>query len=612
MGGFNNAIVVGLVICLVACHVNLSNGHGGNENNHGSLLFSAAAQVFCGPSSYKEACIRSLGSISNKPSVTPKDLIHATIQSIITHVSGALHMSGSIAANSSSSHKMWMEDCKDLLQFTVDELHTCFSVVEETHLTSIHERQAELLNWLSAVVSYQYTCLDGILDSDLKNKMLSTGLDSANQLASNALAIVTSMSSIFSAFKIPFKIESGGIGGHSGGLNLDLGYGFSSHFGLDGGLRNALSGSPATPSSEPLEETSKEETSTNAGTGYGYPPWFSSSDRKLFESDNDANSHLTPNAIVAKDGSGNFKTIGEALAAYPKDQKGKGRYVIYVKAGIYREYLAVTKDQVNVFMYGDGPRKTIITGSKNFRDGVSTFRTATFSAIGERFVAKSIGFQNRAGPEGHQAVALRVQSDMSAFYHCRIDGSQDTLYVQTHRQFYRNCIISGTVDFIFGDAAVVIQNSLIIVRKPGPGQKNAVTAQGRVDKHQTTGIVIQNCRIVPEQKLFEERLKVATYLGRPWKQYSRTVIMESTIDDLIQPAGWLEWDGEFALDTLYYAEYANRGAGAATEQRVKWKGYKVIRDRNEALQFTAANFIQGDVWLKNTGAPYFLGFKHVK
>lgn len=231
------------------------------------------------------------------------------------------------------------------------------------------------------------------------------------------------------------------------------------------------------------------------------------------------------------------------------------------------------------------------------------------AVIGNGFIGKSMGFQNTAGPEGHQAVALRVQSDMAAFFNCRMDGYQDTLYVQAHRQFYRNCVISGTVDFIFGDAAALIQNSLIVVRKPMDNQQNTVTAQGRTDKHETTGLVIQNCRIVPEQKLYPARLQIRSYLGRPWKQYSRTVIMESTIGDLIQPAGYMPWSGNFALDTLYYAEYANRGPGAATNKRVKWKGFRVITNRNEALQFTAGPFIQGSQWLKPTGMPYLLGFK---
>ncbi|KAK9086202.1 hypothetical protein Syun_028596 [Stephania yunnanensis] len=333
--------------------------------------------------------------------------------------------------------------------------------------------------------------------------------------------------------------------------------------------------------------------------------WFSASDRRLLAS-NQINNMVKPNAVVAKDGSGQYKTISAALDAYPKNLIG--RYVIYVKAGVYDEYITVTKDKVNVYMYGDGPRKTIITGSKSNRDGYSTFRTATFSAIGNGFIARSIGFSNRAGPEGHQAVALRVQSDASAFYNCRMDGYQDTLYVHANRQFYRNCVISGTVDFIFGDSNTLIQNSLIIVRKPMDSQQNTITAQGRTDQRETTGLVIQNCRIVPEAKLFQLRFKIPTYLGRPWKAFSRTVIMESMLSDFIQADGWLPWAGNFALDTLYYAEYGNRGPGAKTDKRVNWKGYKVI-NRAEAQKFTAGPFLLGSKWLSNTGSPYFLGFK---
>lgn len=218
-----------------------------------------------------------------------------------------------------------------------------------------------------------------------------------------------------------------------------------------------------------------------------------------------------------------------------------------------------------------------------------------------------MGFTNTAGPEGHQAVALRSQSDMSAFYNCRIDGYQDSLYVQTHRQFYRNCVISGTVDFIFGDAAAVIQNCLIIVRRPMPNQQNTITAQGRTNRFESTGIVIQNCRIVPEQKLFPARFQIPTFLGRPWKEYSMTVIMESMLGDFIQPAGWMPWQGTFALDTLFYREFANRGPGANTARRVNWRGYKVMTNRNEALPFTAGPFLQGHLWLKFTGAPFVLG-----
>ena len=221
-----------------------------------------------------------------------------------------------------------------------------------------------------------------------------------------------------------------------------------------------------------------------------------------------------------------------------------------------------------------------------------------------------MGFQNTAGPEGHQAVALRVQADMSAFYNCRMDGNQDTLYAQAHRQFYRNCVISGTVDFIFGDANVIIQNSLIIVRKPMDNQQNTVTAQGKKDPRETTGIVIHNCRIVPEQKLYPVRFQIPTFLGRPWKEYSTTMIMQSTLADFIQPAGWMPWAGTFALDTLNYGEFGNRGPGADTSRRVRWKGYHVVTNRDEAMRFTIGPFIQGQNWLPLSSMPYLVGLKN--
>ena len=218
-------------------------------------------------------------------------------------------------------------------------------------------------------------------------------------------------------------------------------------------------------------------------------------------------------------------------------------------------------------------------------------------ALGDGFVAVSMGFRNTAGPEKHQAVAIRVQSDRSIFLNCRMDGYQDTVYAQTHRQFFRGCVITGTIDFIFGDASAIFQNCLITVRKPLDNQQNIVTAQGRTDKRETTGIVLQNCRILPDQDLIPTKTQVKSYLGRPWKEFSRTIVMESTIEDLIQPQGWLPWEGNFALSTLYYVEYNNKGPGAALSARVKWPGYKVI-EKEEAVKYTVGPFIQGDDWLK--------------
>lgn len=331
------------------------------------------------------------------------------------------------------------------------------------------------------------------------------------------------------------------------------------------------------------------------------PKWMSATQRRLLQ----LSSPQKPNKVVAPDGSGDFKTISEAIAAVPKTFEG--RFVIYVKAGVYKEYVTVPKNMANIFMYGDGPTKTVVTGDKSNTGGFATIATRTFSAEGNGFICKNMGFTNTAGPEGHQAVAMHVQGDMSVFFNCRFEGYQDTLYVHANRQFFRNCEVLGTVDFIFGNSAALFQNCLMTVRKPGDSQSNMVTAQGRTDPNMPTGIVLQGCRIVPEQALFPVRLTVPSYLGRPWKEYARTVVMESTIGDLIRPEGWAEWMGDLGLKTLYYAEYANTGPGAGTSKRVNWPGYRVI-GQAEATHFTAGVFIDGMTWLQNTGTPNVMGF----
>ncbi|RDX84130.1 putative pectinesterase/pectinesterase inhibitor 47, partial [Mucuna pruriens] len=225
---------------------------------------------------------------------------------------------------------------------------------------------------------------------------------------------------------------------------------------------------------------------------------------------------------------------------------------------------------------------------------------------GERFVAVDMTFRNSAGPEKHQAVAVRNNADLSSFYRCSFEGYQDTLYVHSLRQFYRECHIYGTVDFIFGNAAVVFQSCTIFARKPLPNQKNAVTAQGRTDPSQNTGISIQNCRIDASPDLVLDLNSTKTYLGRPWKLYSRTVFMQSYIGELIQPSGWLEWNGTDGLNTLFYGEYDNFGPGSDTSNRVQWGGYTLL-NATQALNFTVVNFNLGNTWLPDTDIPYSQG-----
>ncbi|PIA50114.1 hypothetical protein AQUCO_01300688v1 [Aquilegia coerulea] len=345
-----------------------------------------------------------------------------------------------------------------------------------------------------------------------------------------------------------------------------------------------------------VPKTSEEETPKD-----GYPEYVTAGDRKLLQA-----ASPRPNLVVAQDGSGNYRTLGAAIDAASKMQRS-GRFVIHIKAGTYKENVVIGNSLKNIMLVGDGMRNTIIVGSRSVGGGSTTFNSATVAVTGTGFIARGITFRNTAGPQNHQAVALRSGSDLSVFYQCGFEGYQDTLYVHSQRQFYKECYIYGTVDFIFGNAAVVLQNCMILPRKAILGQQCVVTAQGRADQNQNTGIVIQNSRVMAAADLKPVQSQYRTYLGRPWKQYSRTVYLKTHLDDLIDPAGWLEWDGNFALNTLYYGEYQNTGPGSSTSKRVKWPGYHVITSSTEASKFTVANFIAGQSWLPATGVPFYAG-----
>lgn len=188
-----------------------------------------------------------------------------------------------------------------------------------------------------------------------------------------------------------------------------------------------------------------------------------------------------------------------------------------------------------------------------------------------------------------------------------MDGYQDTLYVHSKRQFYRDCTISGTIDFVFGDAAAVFQNCEFLVRKPLDKQQNIVTAHGRFDEREPTALIIQNSTFIADPELALVKEKFPTYLGRPWGNFSRTIIMESYLDELIRPEGWTTWDGQWGLNTCFYTEINNYGSGSNMAGRVTWPGIKKIKPE-EAIEFTPAKFFDGDSWVKPTRVPYSSGF----
>jgi pectin methylesterase-like acyl-CoA thioesterase len=220
-------------------------------------------------------------------------------------------------------------------------------------------------------------------------------------------------------------------------------------------------------------------------------------------------------------------------------------------------------------------------------------------------MATGLTVQNTAGLDAHQAVAFRSDSDLSVIKNCEFLGNQDTLYAKSLRQFYKSCKIQGNVDFIFGNSASIFQDCQILVAprqlKPEKGENNAVTALGRTDPAQTTGFVFINCLVNGTDaymELYKSKPSVhKNYLGRPWKEFARTVFIQCSFEALITPGGWMPWSGDFALKTLYYGEYKNTGPGADVSQRVSWSSQIPAKHVNT---YSVQNFIQGDRWIQKT------------
>ncbi|EXB33524.1 putative pectinesterase/pectinesterase inhibitor 41 [Morus notabilis] len=463
-----------------------------------------------------------------------------------------------------------LEDCRQLAGLNLDFLLSSFETVNKTSRVLSTLKAEDVQTLLSAILTNQQTCLDGIQATasswSVKNG-ISAPLKNDTKLYSVSLAL-------FTKGWVPKK-------------------------------KKATTWSPG---GKQLGTTNRRLPLRMSGQNRAV--YEAVSRRKLLQAEDENDEVVSVNDIVTvcQDGSGNFTTINDAVSAAPNNSlASNGYFLIYVTAGVYEEYVSIAKNKRYLMMIGDGINQTIITGNRSVVDGWTTYNSATFAVVAPGFVAVNITFRNTAGAIKHQAVALRNGADLSTFYSCSFEAYQDTLYTHSLRQFYRDCDIYGTVDFIFGNAAVVFQNCNMYPRLPMQNQFNAITAQGRTDPNQNTGISIHNCTIKAADDLAASNGTIKTYLGRPWKEYSTTVYMQSYIDSVVDPAGWREWNGDFALNTSYYAEYNNTGPGSDTTNRVRWPGYHVIGNSSDVGNFTVFNFLLGDDWLPQTGVPFNSG-----
>lgn len=270
---------------------------------------------------------------------------------------------------------------------------------------------------------------------------------------------------------------------------------------------------------------------------------------------------VRPDAVVALDGSGDYRSIEEAIYAAPYRGPGQ-QWVILVKPGTYRERVYVQRERGYIRLVGEDAATTVLSYGLHANlldaDGrrLGTFRTATLQVDGDGFVMENLTVANTAGPVG-QALAVRVDGDRVQFRRCRFLGWQDTVLVNRGRHYFEECYIEGHVDFIFGGATAYFENCHIHCLRDG-----FVTAAS-TPPQQSCGLVFRRCRVTGEPG-------VRTYLGRPWRPHAMTVFLECDLGAVVRPEGWHNWGDPSREATVRYGEYANRGPGADRSRRVPW------------------------------------------
>lgn len=309
-----------------------------------------------------------------------------------------------------------------------------------------------------------------------------------------------------------------------------------------------------------------------------------------------ANNYDNPDTIVvARDGTGEFRTITEAIEvcrAFMDYHK-----VIYIKKGTYKEKIIVPQWLQNIELCGEDRDNTIITyddhANLTMGDGgwpstnapntkLGTFRTYTVKIEGNSITVKNLTIENNAARLG-QAVALHTEGDRLRFVNCRFLGNQDTIYtgMEHTRLYFHQCYVEGTTDFIFGPSTAWFESCTIHCKAD-----SYITAAS-TPRYVQFGYIFNNCTVTCADNVSK------VYLGRPWRDYGYTLFMHCTLPRQIHPEGWHHWQKEREL-TARYLEFENTGPGAATLQRATWSRQLTGK---EAKDITPENVFQRqDTW----------------
>jgi len=302
----------------------------------------------------------------------------------------------------------------------------------------------------------------------------------------------------------------------------------------------------------------------------------------------DVHVKVDPNGGGGITSNDNFATIQQALDHAP--EAPHGRIYISIVPGTYHERINVTQNRPRVTLLGLGksPSEVVITASQNAKSAGGTFFTETAEINGDNFEADNVTFANDAGPTG-QAVAAAVRSDRAIFKHCRFLGDQDTLFADYGRQFYVDSYIAGGTDFIFGNATAVFERDEIHEIRNG-----FLTAQSRTAPTQPTGYVIDHSLVTSDPGTGPDGKPVTFHLGRPWRVYSRVVVMNSDLPTNLAPGGWSVWGKGDGTPQAFYAQYNNGGPGWRPNEFAPWSHTLTAA---EAAAFEPRTFLRGaDNW----------------